>query len=81
MSAFMGQNLNRKHPRYGIGELGRNDMGIIKHFRRWNKWRKHSLNGRMYKLSVLLGIRRSLTMNLVLLPEEEEAFEKAIKGE
>lgn len=56
-------------------------MRVIKHIRRWNKWRKHSLNHPMYKLSVLLGIKRSLTMNLVLLPEEEEAFERAIKGE
>lgn len=43
---------------------------LIKHFRRWNIWRKRNLNGRLYKILVLFGITKSPTMATVLLPEE-----------
>lgn len=43
---------------------------IIKHFRRWNIWRKRSCNGKLYKILVLLGVTKSPTMTTVLLPEE-----------
>lgn len=31
-------------------------MGIVNHIKRWNIWRKGSLNGLFYKLAVLFGI-------------------------
>ena len=32
--------------------------------RRWNKWRKRSINSKIYKLCVLLGIIHSPTFEL-----------------
>lgn len=40
------------------------------HFRRWDGWRKHNRNSRFYKILVLLGLIKSPTFNLYLLPEE-----------
>lgn len=37
---------------------------MIKHIKVWNKWRKKSLNSKIYKLLVLLGISRSPTFQL-----------------
>ena len=45
-------------------------VGVIKHIRRWNYWRKNNSNGRFYKILVLLGIVKYPTMVTVLLPEE-----------
>lgn len=45
-------------------------MKIITYIRRWNKWRKYNLNSRTYKMLVLLGIIKSPTMLLTILPEE-----------
>lgn len=43
---------------------------LIKHFRRWNIWRKRSLNNKLYKFLVLFGVIKSPTMATVFLPEE-----------
>lgn len=43
---------------------------LIKHFRRWNIWRKRSLNSALYKILVLFGMTKSPTMATVFLPEE-----------
>jgi hypothetical protein len=56
-------------------------MKIIKHIRRWNLWRKYCLNSPTYKLFVLLGLKKSATLALTLLPEEQDEFEKGMKGE
>ncbi len=47
-------------------------LGVIKHIRRWNYWRKNNSNGRFYKILVLFGMVKSPTMVIVLLPEEKE---------
>ena len=43
---------------------------MVKYIRRWNIWRKGCLNGPVYKVLVLFGLRKSPTMAFVLLPEE-----------
>ena len=43
---------------------------MCNHIRRWNIWRKRSLNGPIYKILVLFGVTKSPTMGFVLLPEE-----------
>lgn len=53
---------------------------FVKHVRRWNIWRKKSLNGRGYKLFVLLGITKSPTFAWTMLPEEMKPFEEGIKA-
>ena len=50
---------------------------IIKHFRRWNIWRKHNINSKIYKFFVLIDFIKSPTMMNVLLPEEKEEIDKA----
>lgn len=32
---------------------------LIKHFKRWNKWRKGCFNSRLYKFLVLIGLVKS----------------------
>ena len=49
-------------------------MKIIKHIRRWNLWRKYCLNPPTYKLFVLLGLKKSETLALTLLPKEQDEF-------
>ena len=49
-------------------------MGLIKHIRRWNLWRRYCLNPPTYKLFVLLGLEKSGTLALTLLPEEQDEF-------
>lgn len=44
----------------------------IKHFKKWNQWRKHCLNGVLYKFLVLLGITKSPTFALFLTDDECE---------
>lgn len=53
-------------------------MEIIKHIRRWNMWRKYSLNPPTYKLFVLIGLEKSETLALTLLPEEQDDFAHSI---
>lgn len=45
---------------------------ILTHVKRWNRWRKHCLNGNLHKALVLLGVIKSPTMPFILLPEEIE---------
>ena len=47
---------------------------LIKHFKRWNKWRKGSLNSPIYKVLVLLNILKSPTFNLIMADDEAAAF-------
>lgn len=49
---------------------------IIKHFRRWNIWRKRCGNSTVYKFLVLIGMRKSPTMEFTLLPEEWQEYEE-----
>lgn len=50
---------------------------MLKHIKRWNKWRKHNRNSKLHKLLVLLGLRKSPTFILTFTDEEEEAIHKA----
>lgn len=50
----------------------------VLHIRRWNVWRKGCLNGPFYKFLVLVGLVKSPTFVLALLPEEQKAFSKAL---
>ena len=43
---------------------------ITNHVKRWNKWRKHNLNGPLHKFLVLIGLIKSPTMALVFTDEE-----------
>ena len=49
---------------------------VINHIRRWNKWRKGSLNSRFYKFLVLIGVRKSPTMPHIWLDSEWKEFGK-----
>lgn len=49
-------------------------MKVINHIRRWNKWRKGSLNSRFYKFLVLIGIKKSPTMPHIWLDSEWKQF-------
>lgn len=46
-------------------------MKIVDRFQRWNKWRKHSMNSRIYKFLVLVGLRYSPTLALYRTKKEE----------
>ena len=50
---------------------------LIKHFKRWNKWRKHCGNGWLHKISVLFS-GCSPTFALVRTDEEEEEIHRAV---
>lgn len=50
--------------------------GIIKHFKRWNIWRKRNINGRMHKFLVLVGIRKSPTLYFTCLPGELDQWKE-----
>lgn len=50
---------------------------LIRHIKRWNKWRKHCGNGWMHKISVLFG-GSSPTFMFVLTDEEIEEIEQAV---
>lgn len=43
---------------------------MIKHLRRWNRWRKGSADSKIYKILVLFGLMRSPSMRFVFLQEE-----------
>lgn len=45
---------------------------LFTHVKRWNRWRKHCLNGKLHKALVLLGVIKSPTMPFILLPQEIE---------
>ena len=52
-------------------------MNIIKHIKRWNKWRKYSYNSPISKFFVLLHVINSPTFNFVFTDEEEREIEEA----
>lgn len=52
---------------------------IIKHIKRWNKWRKRCVNNKFHKLLVLLGVVQSPTFAFILTDEEEEILSESIK--
>lgn len=54
---------------------------MIKHFRRWNIWRRNCTNNWIYKMFVLLRFVESPTMAFVVLPEEWEEIGERIKSE
>lgn len=47
-------------------------MKLIDHFQRWNKWRKRSMNNRLYKFLVLVGLQHSPTLALYFTKKEEQ---------
>ena len=47
-------------------------MKLVDRFQRWNKWRKHSMNNRIYKFLVLLGLQYSPTLTLYYTKKKEE---------
>lgn len=51
-------------------------MKIIKHLKRWNKWRKFNGNSRKYKFLVLIGAIISPTFELTWNDEECDTFYK-----
>lgn len=50
---------------------------LIRHIKRWNKWRKHCGNGWLHKISVLFS-GCSPTFPLVLTDEEEEEIHRDV---
>lgn len=53
---------------------------MIKRFKRWNCWRKHSLNSKLYKFLVLIGVISSPTFILTMTDEEFDEYFKEIRG-
>lgn len=53
-------------------------MKIIKHLKRWNKWRKFNKNSRKYKFLVLIGVMKSPSFELTWTDEECEAFYRGL---
>ena len=51
-------------------------MKIVDRFQRWNKWRKHSMNSRIYKFLVLVGLRYSPTLALYRTNKEERIMKE-----
>jgi len=49
---------------------------MIKHIKRWNRWRKSNGNSRLYKLMVLFGIVKSPTFCLAWSDKETKSFYK-----
>lgn len=45
---------------------------LIRHFKRWNHWRKRNTNSKLHQFLVLIGLHNSPTMNHVILKEEWE---------
>lgn len=50
---------------------------LITHIKRWNKWRKHCVNGWLYKFLVLFGMH-SPTFSLTFTDEEIAEFEQIL---
>ena len=55
---------------------------LIRHFKRWNHWRKRNVNSKFHQFMVLIGLHNSPTM-MQVIPEEEwkEIAEKMNTGE
>lgn len=53
-------------------------MKLIKHLKRWNKWRKLNGNGKIHKFLVLIGFIISPTFELTWTDEECKAFYKGL---
>lgn len=56
---------------------------FIRHIKRWNKWRKRNLNGRLHKfMTLLFGSKYSPTFAATLTDEDEnelhDSMQKAI---
>lgn len=49
----------------------------VLHIRRWTIWRKMCINGPFYKFLVLIGLVKSPSFALTLLPEELKTIEEA----
>lgn len=49
----------------------------VLHIRRWTVWRKMCINGPFYKFLVLIGLVKSPSFVLALLPEEQKTIEEA----
>lgn len=47
---------------------------LIKHIKKWNKWRKHSLNSPISKLLVLFNIIKSPTFEHFWTEQDARAF-------
>lgn len=52
---------------------------MIKHFKRWNKWRKKNVGGPIYKFLVLIGLASSPSFIFTHTDEEERAVSEAYK--
>lgn len=50
----------------------------VLHIRRWTVWRKMSMNGPFYKFLVLIGLVKSPSFVLTLLPEDRKNIEEAL---
>lgn len=53
---------------------------LIRHIKRWNKWRKRCGNSTWHKILVLFGIRKSPTLPLVRTDDEESIDEAFWRG-
>lgn len=53
---------------------------MVKELKRWNKWRTHNLNSKLYQLLVLFGFIHSPTLDCTLTDEEEEAYHQRLLG-
>ena len=52
-----------------------------RHIKRWNYWRKSNTNNKIHKLLVLLGIIKSPTFEVFLLPDELPNVNNMFYGE
>ena len=53
-------------------------MKVIKHIKRWNKWRACSTSKRIHKVLVLIGLRQDLTFDLIPTDDEKKNIQEAI---
>ena len=51
-----------------------------RHFRRWNAWRKSSVNCKFHQILVLLKLVKSPTFEMFLLPEEIPTYKTIFHG-
>lgn len=49
---------------------------IIKHFKRWNIWRKKCECSRIHKFLVLVGIRKDIACDIICLPGELDQWKE-----
>lgn len=50
---------------------------LLRHLKRWNKWRKMCMNSSWHKFFVLIGLHKSPTLMLTLTDEEEDEVHRA----